>query len=34
MPVVFHRNVERASFVGWSAIVEFIRNMARQRLRR
>jgi glycosyltransferase involved in cell wall biosynthesis len=34
MPVVFHRNEERASFVGWSAIVEFIRNMARQRSRR
>jgi glycosyltransferase involved in cell wall biosynthesis len=34
MPVVFHRNEERGSFVGWSAIVEFIRNMARQRFRR
>jgi glycosyltransferase involved in cell wall biosynthesis len=34
MPVVFHRNEERASFVGWSAIVEFIRNMARHRFRR
>ncbi|HYH88421.1 MAG TPA: glycosyltransferase family 2 protein [Solirubrobacteraceae bacterium] len=34
LPVVFHRNEERASFVGWSAIVEFIRNMARQRFRK
>ena len=30
LPVIFHRNDERASFVGFSAIVEFIRNMARQ----
>jgi glycosyltransferase involved in cell wall biosynthesis len=34
LPVVFHRNEERGSFVGWSAIVEFMRNMARQRFRR
>ena len=30
LPVIFHRNDERASFVGYAAIVEFIRNMARQ----
>jgi glycosyltransferase involved in cell wall biosynthesis len=34
MPVVFNRNEERASFVRTSAIVEFIRNMFRARLRR
>lgn len=31
MPVVFHRNDERASFVKPGAILEFIRNMARAR---
>jgi glycosyltransferase involved in cell wall biosynthesis len=33
MPVVFHRNDERASFVRVSAIWEFIGHMARYRLR-
>jgi glycosyltransferase involved in cell wall biosynthesis len=33
MPVVFNRNEERASLVRASAIVEFIRNMFRARLR-
>jgi len=33
MPVVFNRNEERASLVHASAIVEFIRNMIRTRLR-
>jgi glycosyltransferase involved in cell wall biosynthesis len=33
VPVVFHRNDERASFVRPSAIWEFIRHMARYRLR-
>src|SRR4051795_10642192 len=32
LPVVFNRNDERASFVRPTAILEFIRNMARQRL--
>jgi glycosyltransferase involved in cell wall biosynthesis len=31
LPVVFHRNEERASFVGLAAILEFVRNMVRQR---
>ncbi len=34
LPVVFHRNDERASFVRPAAILEFLRNMARQRFRR
>jgi glycosyltransferase involved in cell wall biosynthesis len=34
LPVVFQRNDERASFVRASAILEFLRNMARARLRR
>ena len=34
LPVVFHRNDERDSFVRPTAILEFLRNMARQRLRR
>jgi glycosyltransferase involved in cell wall biosynthesis len=34
MPVVFRRNDERASFVRFSAIWEFLGNMARARLRR
>ncbi len=34
LPVVFHRNEERDSFVRPGAILEFLRNMARQRLRR
>ena len=34
LPVVFHRNDERASFVRPGAILEFLRNMARQRVRR
>ena len=34
LPVVFHRNDERASFVKPSAILEFIRNMIRARLSR
>jgi glycosyltransferase involved in cell wall biosynthesis len=34
LPVVFNRNEERASFVRANAIVEFIRNMARARLKR
>jgi glycosyltransferase involved in cell wall biosynthesis len=34
MPVVFRRNEERASFVKFSAIWEFLGNMARARLRR
>ena len=34
LPVVFHRNEERASFVRPSAILEFVRNMLRYRLRR
>jgi glycosyltransferase involved in cell wall biosynthesis len=34
LPVVFNRNDERDSFVRPGAILEFIRNMARQRLRR
>jgi cellulose synthase/poly-beta-1,6-N-acetylglucosamine synthase-like glycosyltransferase len=34
LPVVFNRNDERASFVRPSAILEFARNMARQRFRR
>ena len=34
LPVVFHRNDERDSFVRPGAILEFLRNMARQRLRR
>jgi cellulose synthase/poly-beta-1,6-N-acetylglucosamine synthase-like glycosyltransferase len=34
LPVVFHRNEERDSFVRPSAILEFLRNMARQRFRR
>jgi glycosyltransferase involved in cell wall biosynthesis len=34
LPVVFHRNDERASFVRPSAILEFLRNMVRQRVRR
>jgi glycosyltransferase involved in cell wall biosynthesis len=34
LPVIFNRNDERGSFVRPSAILEFIRNMARQRLRR
>ena len=33
MPVIFRRNDERASFVRVSAIWEFIKNMARTRLR-
>jgi glycosyltransferase involved in cell wall biosynthesis len=33
LPVVFHRNDERASFVRPAAILEFLRNMARARLR-
>ncbi len=33
LPVVFHRNDERASFVRPAAILEFLRNMARQRFR-
>jgi glycosyltransferase involved in cell wall biosynthesis len=33
MPVIFRRNDERASFVRFSAIWEFIGNMARTRLR-
>jgi glycosyltransferase involved in cell wall biosynthesis len=33
LPVVFHRNDERASFVKFGAIWEFVRNMARYRLR-
>ena len=32
-PVVFHRNEERASFVRPGAILEFARNMARERFR-
>jgi glycosyltransferase involved in cell wall biosynthesis len=34
MPVVFHRNDDRASFVRPSAIVEFLRNMVRERFSR
>lgn len=34
LSVVFNRNEERASFVRASAILEFLRNMARSRLRR
>jgi glycosyltransferase involved in cell wall biosynthesis len=34
MPVVFHRNDDRASFVRASAIVEFLRNMVRERFSR
>jgi hypothetical protein len=34
LPVVFHRNEERDSFVRPTAILEFLRNMARQRVRR
>jgi len=34
LPVVFHRNEERDSFVRPTAILEFLRNMARQRFRR
>lgn len=34
LPVVFRKNEERASFVKPSAIVEFIKNMARYRLTR
>jgi hypothetical protein len=34
LPVVFHSNEERASFVRPTAILEFVRNMARQRFRR
>jgi glycosyltransferase involved in cell wall biosynthesis len=34
LPVVFHRNDERASFVRPSAILEFLRNMGRQRFPR
>jgi glycosyltransferase involved in cell wall biosynthesis len=34
LPVVFHRNEERDSFVRPAAILEFLRNMARQRFRR
>ena len=34
LPVIFHRNEERASFVGVAAIVEFVRNMVRQRSRK
>jgi len=33
LPVAFHRNYERASFVRPTAILEFLRNMARQRFR-
>jgi hypothetical protein len=33
MPVLFHRNDERASFVRVSAIWEFLVHMARYRLR-
>ena len=34
LPVVFHRNDERDSFVRPTAILEFLKNMARQRFRR
>ena len=34
LPVVFHRNEERESFVRPTAILEFLRNMARHRFRR
>jgi glycosyltransferase involved in cell wall biosynthesis len=34
LPVIFHRNEERASFVRPAAILEFLRNMGRQRLNR
>lgn len=34
LPVVFHRNDDRASFVRTSAIVEFLRNMVRKRFSR
>jgi hypothetical protein len=34
LPVVFNRNEERASFVRADAILEFLRNMARARLKR
>jgi cellulose synthase/poly-beta-1,6-N-acetylglucosamine synthase-like glycosyltransferase len=34
LPVVFHRNDERASFVRPAAVLEFARNMARERFRR
>ena len=34
LPVVFHRNDERDSFVRPTAILEFLKNMAGQRLRR
>jgi glycosyltransferase involved in cell wall biosynthesis len=34
MPVIFHRNDERASFVRPSAIFEFLQNMARERFSR
>jgi glycosyltransferase involved in cell wall biosynthesis len=34
LPVVFNRNKERASFVRANAILEFVRNMARARLKR
>jgi cellulose synthase/poly-beta-1,6-N-acetylglucosamine synthase-like glycosyltransferase len=34
LPVVFNRNDERDSFVRPTAILEFLRNMARQRFRR
>ena len=34
LPVVFHRNDERASFVRPGALLEFARNMARERFRR
>lgn len=34
LPVIFHLNEERASFVRPAAILEFLENMARQRFRR
>ena len=34
LPVVFHRNDERSSFVRPGAVLEFLRNMARRRLSR
>ena len=34
LPVIFHLNTERASFVRPAAILEFLENMARQRFRR
>jgi glycosyltransferase involved in cell wall biosynthesis len=34
LPVIFHRNEERGSFVRPAALLEFLRNMGRERFRR